>query len=71
MNLDDKVILVTGGTGSFGKKFIGRIFDQYKPKKVIVFSRDEYKQSEMAKIFPEDIYPIRYFLGDIRDKSRL
>ncbi len=69
--LNNKTILVTGGTGSFGQKFIGTILHKYKPKKVIVFSRDEFKQFEMAKIFPSDKYPIRYFLGDVRDKARL
>lgn len=69
--LNNKTILVTGGTGSFGQKFIGTILQKYKPKKVIVFSRDEFKQFEMAKIFPGDKYPIRYFLGDVRDRERL
>ena len=72
MNLSGKTILITGGTGSFGKKFTGTVLKENRPKKLIIFSRDEYKQSEMAKIFPVDKYPcIRYFLGDIRDKSRL
>lgn len=69
--LDGKVVLITGGTGSFGKKFTEFIFSNFKPKKVIIFSRDEFKQFEMAKKFPKDKYPIRYFLGDIRDKDRL
>lgn len=69
--LNDKVILVTGGTGSFGKKFTQMIFEQYRPKKVIIFSRDEFKQYEMSKLFHESDYPIRYFLGDIRDRERL
>lgn len=70
--LNGKTILVTGGTGSFGKKFTETVLSRYKPEKLIIFSRDEFKQYEMAKIFPEDKYPaIRYFLGDIRDKSRL
>lgn len=69
--LNSKTILITGGTGSFGKKFTGYILNNYKPKKVIIFSRDEFKQSEMAKIFSPDKYPIRYFLGDIRDRYRL
>lgn len=69
--LDNKTILVTGGTGSFGQKFIGTILEKYKPRKVIVFSRDEFKQFEMAKVFPTDKYPIRYFLGDVRDRERL
>jgi UDP-N-acetylglucosamine 4,6-dehydratase len=69
--LNNKTILVTGGTGSFGQKFIQTVFEKYKPKKVIVFSRDEFKQFEMAKIFPTEKYPIRYFLGDVRDRERL
>lgn len=70
--LNDKVILVTGGTGSFGRKFTEIALSKYKPAKLIIFSRDEFKQNEMAKIFPVSKYPeIRYFLGDIRDKDRL
>ncbi len=69
--LNQKVILVTGGTGSFGKKFTETILKQFKVKKLIIFSRDEYKQFEMARLFPEKKYPIRYFLGDIRDRNRL
>jgi UDP-N-acetylglucosamine 4,6-dehydratase/5-epimerase len=68
---NDKVILITGGTGSFGKKFTKMIFQDFRPKKLIIFSRDEFKQSEMAKRFSPDKYPIRYFLGDIRDLERL
>lgn len=70
--LNNKSILITGGTGSFGRKFVGYILKNYKPKKLIVFSRDEYKQYEMARVYPKDRYGcIRYFLGDVRDKSRL
>lgn len=69
--LNGKVILITGGTGSFGRKFTEIILNRYKPKKIIIFSRDEYKQYEMAKTFPDGPYPIRYFLGDVRDKPRL
>ena len=69
--LNGKNILITGGTGSFGKEFIRLVLRKYKPERLIVFSRDEFKQYEMAKIFPEDKYPVRYFLGDIRDKDRL
>lgn len=69
--LDGKGILITGGTGSFGQKFIQTIFERAKPREVVVFSRDEFKQSEMAKRFSPSDYPIRYFLGDIRDKQRL
>lgn len=67
-----KVVLITGGTGSFGKKCVQTLFEQYTPKKVIVFSRDELKQFEMAQDFPEDRYPqLRFFIGDVRDKERL
>jgi UDP-N-acetylglucosamine 4,6-dehydratase len=69
--LNNKTILVTGGTGSFGKEFTRAILTKYKLKKLIIFSRDEYKQHEMNKIFPSQKLPIRYFLGDIRDKNRL
>jgi UDP-N-acetylglucosamine 4,6-dehydratase len=69
--INGKTVLITGGTGSFGKKFTERLLKNFKPKKVIIFSRDEYKQYEMAKDFPTEKYPIRYFLGDVRDRSRL
>ena len=69
--LNNKSILITGGTGSFGKKFISRIFKQYKPKDVIVYSRDELKQFEMRELFPTEKFPIKYFIGDVRDKERL
>ena len=70
--LNNKIILITGGTGSFGKKCTEIIFEKYKPKKLIIFSRDELKQYEMSQEFPETKYPsIRFFLGDIRDKERL
>jgi UDP-N-acetylglucosamine 4,6-dehydratase len=71
MDWSGKVVLITGGTGSFGKKFTEVVLKKYKPKKLIIFSRDEFKQSEMAKIYPDGKCPIRYFLGDIRDKDRL
>ncbi len=69
--LNDKTILITGGTGSFGKKFTQRIFKDYNPKKVIIYSRDEYKQFVMRRYFKEYDKNIRYFIGDIRDKDRL
>lgn len=67
---DDKTILVTGGTGSFGHKFIPMTLEKYNPKKIIVFSRDEMKQWEMAKLFPNDDR-LRFFIGDVRDRDRL
>ena len=66
----DKVILVTGGTGSFGNKFIPMTLAKYNPKKIIVFSRDEMKQWEMAKKYQGDSR-VRFFIGDVRDKDRL
>ena len=67
-----KSILITGGTGSFGKAFIKNIIKQKGIKRLVIFSRDEWKQSEMAKEFPISKYPfIRFFLGDVRDKDRL
>lgn len=71
--LKNKTILVTGGTGSFGKKFVETVLTQYpEVKKLIVYSRDELKQFEMAQLFPETKYPqIRFFIGDVRDASRL
>ena len=69
--LSDKVILITGGTGSFGRKFTRMLFDKFTPKKVIIFSRDEFKQHEMSKAFSGPEFNIRYFIGDIRDEKRL
>ena len=70
--LNNKSILITGGTGSFGKKFIKTILDKYKPKKVIVYSRDELKQYEMQQKFSDTSgSPMRYFIGDVRDYHRL
>jgi UDP-N-acetylglucosamine 4,6-dehydratase len=66
---NDKVILITGGTGSFGRKFIGFILSNFTPKKVIVYSRDELKQFEMKQVFNHT--SMRYFIGDVRDKMRL
>lgn len=67
--LNDKSILITGGTGSFGKKFIATILAQYQPKRVIVYSRDELKQFEMQQTFNQPC--MRYFIGDVRDAARL
>lgn len=70
--LNDKVILITGGTGSFGKKCTEIILQRYEPRKLIIFSRDELKQWEMAQQFPDSKYGcMRYFLGDVRDSERL
>lgn len=71
--LNGKSILVTGGTGSFGKKFIETILTKYPGvKKVIVYSRDELKQFEMSQVFPTQKYPqMRYFIGDVRDGARM
>lgn len=68
---DDKTVLITGGTGSFGKAFVKHLFSNYRPKKVIVFSRDEFKQFQMSCQYHEPEHEVRYFLGDIRDKERL
>ena len=69
----NKTILITGGTGSFGKKFVHFLLKQkQKPKKIIVYSRDELKQHEMNKIYNIDKFKnLRYFIGDVRDKERL
>jgi len=64
-----KTVLITGGTGSFGKKFIEILLKKYAPKKVIVYSRDELKQFEMQQVY--DAPCMRYFIGDVRDESRL
>ncbi len=69
---NNKTILITGGTGSFGKKFVQIVLKTYKPKRLIVFSRDELKQFEMAQKFSTHEYPcLDYVLGDVRDKERL
>ncbi len=69
--LNDKSILITGGTGSFGNHFVNYIFKHYKPKKVIIYSRDEYKQFVMANKYKEHAKELRFFIGDVRDKERL
>jgi len=68
---NNKTILITGGTGSFGKKFTKRILSKYSPKKIIIYSRDEYKQYLLQKQFSKYKDKIRYFIGDVRDKDRL
>jgi len=65
-------VLITGGTGSFGRKFVEVMMKKYRPNKMIVFSRDELKQHEMRRVFPDTgDTPFRYFIGDVRDKERL
>jgi UDP-N-acetylglucosamine 4,6-dehydratase/5-epimerase len=68
--LDNSSILITGGTGSFGHKFVEMTLKKFNPRKIIIFSRDEMKQWEMAKLYPNDDR-IRFFIGDVRDKERL
>src|SRR3546814_13732746 len=71
-DLDGKSVLVTGGTGSFGQRFVRTVLQRYKPRRVIVFSRDELKQYEMGLGLSLSDYPaIRYFIGDVRDDERL
>ncbi|WP_293960220.1 UDP-N-acetylglucosamine 4,6-dehydratase (inverting) [uncultured Fusobacterium sp.] len=74
--LNNATILVTGGTGSFGNKFIERVLNDYEPKKIIIYSRDEFKQDLMKKTFiakygEEKANKLRFFIGDVRDKERL
>jgi len=72
MCFEDKVILVTGGTGSFGRKFVEYMLKRHSPRKLIVFSRDELKQHEMRQTYPDSPdSPLRYFIGDVRDRERL
>jgi len=72
IDLNGKNILVTGGTGSFGQAFTRIVLERYKPGKLIIFSRDEMKQYEMAQKYNDNTYPcIRYFIGDVRDVDRL
>ena len=66
---DGKTILITGGTGSFGKHCVRMLLERYAPKKIIVYSRDELKQFEMEQVFNNE--PMRYFIGDVRDEDRL
>lgn len=69
--LDNKTILITGGTGSFGHQFVNYVLKNYKPKKVIIYSRDEYKQFVMDNEYKEHRDILRYFIGDVRDEGRL
>jgi len=65
----DKSILITGGTGSFGRQYVKTLLERYRPKKLIIYSRDELKQYEMEQDYPQSC--MRYFLGDVRDRDRL
>lgn len=65
-------VLITGGTGSFGTAFTQKLLDHFSPERLVIFSRDEWKQKQMKSEFPKDEYPeMRYFIGDVRDKDRL
>src|SRR5262245_32412933 len=70
MDWKNQVILITGGTGSFGKKFTKILLEEKQPKKIIIFSRDELKQHEM-RVAGYDHPSLRYFIGDVRDRERL
>lgn len=73
--LNNKVVLVTGGTGSFGKAFTKYVLNNYDPKKIIIYSRDEFKQfimqNDFRKEFPDKFSKLRFFIGDVRDRERL
>ena len=70
--LKNKTILITGGTGSFGKRFIEIVLKKHKQKKIIIYSRDEQKQFQLQKKWGEESSsPLRYFIGDVRDLDRL
>jgi len=72
VDLNGKTVLITGGTGSFGRAFARLVSREFKPKKLIIFSRDELKQYEMAQEFPTEQFPhMRWFIGDVRDQARL
>lgn len=72
INLDGQGILITGGTGSFGKCFVRTVLERYKPRRLAIYSRDELKQYEMAQVFnPRQHSCLRYFIGDVRDRDRL
>ena len=72
VQLNDSSIFLTGGTGSFGKAFVRRVIESATPRRLVIFSRDELKQFEMAQEFPESRYPfLRYFIGDVRDAERV
>ena len=66
---DNSVVLITGGTGSFGRKYTKTVLERYRPRKIVIYSRDELKQFEMQQVFDQDC--MRYFIGDVRDAKRL
>jgi UDP-N-acetylglucosamine 4,6-dehydratase len=70
--LDDKSVLITGGTGSFGRQYVRTLLAHFRPRRLVIYSRDELKQYEMAQEFPNTKYAcMRYFIGDVRDQDRL
>jgi len=71
MAVDGKTVLITGGTGSFGRKFARRILEDFNPRKVIIYSRDEYKQYWMQQEFKKHLPKLRFFIGDVRDRNRI
>ena len=72
MNLDGANLLITGGTGSFGKRFVKHVFSRWKPARMVVYSRDELKQFQMRQDYPVDRFPnLRFFIGDVRDRDRM
>jgi len=72
VNFDGANILLTGGTGSFGRRFVKRLLEKYRPDRLVVYSRDELKQFMMRQEYPIDRYPnLRFFIGDVRDRDRL
>ena len=68
--LNNASILITGGTGSFGHTFVPLTLEKYNPRRLVIYSRDEMKQWEMAKLYGDD-ERVRFFIGDVRDKDRL
>lgn len=72
MNLDGARILITGGTGSFGKRFVKQVLGRYEPQRLVIYSRDELKQFQMRQEYPVDRFPnLRFFIGDVRERDRL
>ena len=69
--LNGKTVLITGGTGSFGNRFADYVLGRYRPKKLIIYSRDEFKQFNMRNRLMKHDAVMRYFIGDVRDEARL